>query len=623
MRGFLIFVVVALAHSLLAFDARAQSKPDLRVWLDTDTIEVGQTAQLTLQATSENDKPHDPELAAASGLVVRLTGEMPTHMSFNFNGVRSEKHSLTVTWQIRAAKTGTYTIGPATIAVGAARYASKPLKLTVVPAGTAPRFDPRGGGGGGGNPFDPFKGFFGPDFDDDPFKALEPRLETDPKLALPTPLGAVAFLHAFVDKKRVVVGEQVTFTVHLYIDAGEREPELRDVHEAPAPDFARKSLQDNDTQAGHVGLAQVGGKVYAVKLLRKSALFPLKAGELDIGSMTLSVAKTRGANGLRSSESLKVVVVDPPLAGRPAGYVVGTVGKMKLAAEVTPRETPAGGAVAVDVELAGTGNLPASLSVPVIAGVEWLEPQIVDKLGRDGDRYGGKRTFSYVLKLHKPGTIDLGHLALPFYDPDTGAYDVARASLGTVLVTPGRDQKADDAAPELLPGLPAARKGLEGDHGARAWLADSPLFWLGLGATPLAWLVAAGARASARRVRARLAARAASPETELKLRTQAADAACKTVGEIGARRATAAIAHALESATIARLGVNVRGVTGSDLAAALRERGLEDGRIEELRELLRECDDVRFSPDDGHADDVVGRWKRARALIDALPRGGA
>jgi hypothetical protein len=146
---------------------------------------------------------------------------------------------------------------------------------------------------------------------------------------------------------------------------------------------------------------------------------------------------------------------------------------------------------------------------------------------------------------------------------------------------------------------------------------------LSLCATPFAWIVAVGARASARRVRERLAARAASPETELRARTQAADSACDSVGEIGARKATAAIAHAIESATIAKLGVNVRGVTASDLAETLRERGLEDTRIAELRELLRECDDVRFSPQEGSADDVVGRWRRARALIDSLPRGHA
>jgi hypothetical protein len=609
----------ALAVFLLAFApslARAQGHVSVNAALDDDTIEVGQSVRMTLQAQSDAGDPHDAQPGATPGFQVRLVGEMPTHMSFNINGVQSERNGLSVTWQLKATKPGTYTIGPASVAVGRTRYAARPLKITVVPAGTlpaSPRQPPA--------PFNPFK-LFGQD-DDDFLKAPEPQIEADPKLSLPAPRGPVAFLHATVDKPSAVLGEQVTFSVYLYIDASEREPEFTDVHEAPAADFVRKPLQDNEMQALPVGVAKIGSKIYGVKLLRRSALFPLKTGDLDIGAMTLTVSRTRSANGVRASEALRVHVADPPAAGRPPGFVPGTVGNMKLAAEVSPRETPAGGAISVTLDLEGLGNLPASLPLPVIPGVEWLEPQIHEKLGAQNGRYGGKRTFAYVVKLHRPGLVDLGDVTLPFYDPETGGYHVARATLGSIHVTPNAAavDRSEPEAPKALADLPSIAKGLEGTGAPRAHLTDSRWIWLGMGAPPVAWLFAIGARAGARRARERIAARAASPQTELKRRMQSADEACANAETIGARAATAAIARALESAAIARLGVNLRGATSEALAVELAETGWEKQKIDELIALVRECEVVRFAPVEGDAREAKERWARARATIDAMPRG--
>ena len=55
-----------------------------------------------------------------------------------------------------------------------------------------------------------------------------------------------------------------------------REPEFNDVHESPAADFLKRSLRDDDSRIDVVGAANVGGRLYTVKLVRKSALFPLK-----------------------------------------------------------------------------------------------------------------------------------------------------------------------------------------------------------------------------------------------------------------------------------------------------------------------------------------------------------
>src|SRR5262249_44101284 len=155
----------------------------------------------------------------------------------------------------------------------------------------------------------------------------------DRKLSLEASRAPIAFLHATIDKSRVVVGEQVTLSVLLYIDPREREPDFTDVHEAPAADFVKRSLLDNDSQARYLGAALVAGHVWNMKLVRKSALFPLKAGDLEIGPMQLALTRTPG-DAKRESETLKVHVTEPPMAGRPAGYQLGDVGHFELSTEV-------------------------------------------------------------------------------------------------------------------------------------------------------------------------------------------------------------------------------------------------------------------------------------------------
>ena len=79
----------------------------------------------------------------------------------------------------------------------------------------------------------------------------------------------------------------------------------------------------------------------------KVALFPLRAGELEVGPMRVTIKSTlRGARtqGARESEALRIHVTDPPIATRPPGYEVGDVGRFALTATVEPRTAEVGGA---------------------------------------------------------------------------------------------------------------------------------------------------------------------------------------------------------------------------------------------------------------------------------------
>ena len=617
-----LFVARALALAALAFvlawtaPLRAQGI-DVSASLDASEIELGDTVTYTLQATSTTDEaPSDPRLAPPAGFTVVDTSASPTHMVSIINGQRSDRHGLTASWRLSAGRLGTFTIGPASVAVGGARKSGAAQRVTVVPPGQGkPRarrpgrqpFDPFGGSG-----FDPFKGLF-PGMDDEPADPYA-GIGTDPKLALEAARAPTAFLHATVDKTRAVVGEQVTLTVYLYEDIRARQGRPTDVHEATATDFVKRSLVQDETRAVHVGNAMVGGRPWSVKLVRKNALFPIKTGRLSIAPMSLTLSHLRV--GLRESETLFVDVSEPPVANRPAGYQIGDTGSFSLSATTAPRSVEQHGAVGVTVELRGNGNMPASLPTPEIAGVEWLEPQTVDSLGPvSSDKFGGTRTFSYVVRLHKDGAVDLGEIRLPYFDPETRSYEIARASLGIVQVAKGAARDAgSEAAEALLPDLPPPRATLEGRR-AEAFLTERPIYWGALFGSPLACVAAIALTGAVRRARERRANAAPSPERVARERRSEAEAALK---RDDGKAAVAAVARALEAEILASTGVNVRGTSGEGAVSELAAAGVTEATARAAMQLASECEDARFSPAGVEMDTARTLWKRAKDLLGAI-----
>lgn len=614
---------------LLAGGARAQNAPEVQVGVDSETVGVGDTVRLEIIATSSDAMPSDPQLGATPGFVLRGQSASPAQTHINFNGNRMDRYTLTVDWTLQATKTGIFSVGPPTVVVGGARFASHPVTLHVVPAGQAPaRRRPQAPQPFAPfpfqfSPFDPWRGMMPPDVSQAPAEPAPPA--TDPKLALDAPRGQLYFLHATLDKTAAVVGEPVIFSVFEYIDVGATGLEVddADVHDAQVADFVKRQLLKED-EAPLSGYASIGGRTWVVKLVRRWALFPLHAGDLVVGPMSVGLARPRALAGAkRASEPLAVRVTEPPLQGRPPGYATGDVGRFALGAQVQPRQAEQGGAVGVHVEVSGKGNVPNTIAVPSREGVEWLEPQMHEQLAPIGqDGFGGTRTFDYVVRLTRPGNVDLGELALPFWDPDQKKYDVATVKLGTVKVSPSSSAAPGSGAAqpdqETLPGLPPPRDALEAAVAARRHVLDSLWLWLGgVALGPLSFGAAVALRAAARRLVTSWRSRRTSPATDLKQRISAAHAACAASD---ARGADAAIVRALEAATVVYTGVSVRGAVGAEVAARLERSGVHADAAKSVAELIRECEAARFAPEAADAAAAQSRWQRAQGAIRTLEK---
>jgi len=624
-RGLLIGRMLLTLLLLLA--ARSAHAGNVHASADAKKVGIGDRVQVHLVAKTSGAMPSDPQLTANSTIFDASGASVSPTQSITFvNGAMSAENVLVADWTLLAKQLGTATFTPR-IKIEGKLVQANPVTITVVAAGTAPpqqarpqRQDPFGGMFGGQSPFggqgfDPFSMLNGGQLDPQTMP-MQPAVPLEPKLALPAPRSNIAFLHAIVDKPAAIVGEQVTYSVYLYVDPDQHEPDFNDVHEATAADFLKQNLIDDGKDSQPVQYASVGGKIWGAKLIRKWGLFPLKNGLLEIGSMRLAVVGSRGSNAIRGSEPLVVKVDEAPVAGRPPGYVSGSVGVFNVAATVAPKAVDSGGAVSVDIDLSGTGNLPSSITPPLQQGVDWLTPEVRDNVAPSkAGVFGGSRRFSYVVHMNQTGSIDLGEIAVPYFDPNQKVYGVARAPLGIVTVKANGNPAANDThEDEPLSKLPPPESGFSRDA-PRRHLADRPIFWAALVFSPLSFVLVAGGRSVSRRLRDTLEFRRASPDSLLAKRINEAKAACKANDS---RVADAAIAKMIEQATIVRAGVNVRALTLDETEDHLAVRGVARATALEIADILRACEEARFLPDAGDIETSRERLGRALASIDEL-----
>lgn len=621
----LLSLLFGVALFVCTGSAFADSEVKARV--ETEIVEVGDAIHYTVDASSDSDTPNDPRIGTATGF--NVTGPAMSLMI----GAVSQKRGISATWRLTATREGTFKIGPSTVRINGERRAAQPVQVKVVAKGKAPKrpqrlgapdpLDPFGQMGQLGLPFDPFGSGGVPDplqgFFDDFRHPNGQRATFDPRLALDAPRSPTAFLHAYVDKTNVVVGEQVTLNVLIYMAADEGESSLRDGHEAPAADFVKKPLIDPGKPAIFQGYALIQGRPWVVKLIRKTALFPIKTGTLDIGKMSLMLA-SGNATGLRESEGLKVNVSEPPVKGRPHGYAIGDVGNFSLSADVTPREVENGAALAVTVDLKGTGNLPAQIQPPTSDRTEWLEPTTTEKLGpMAGDRFGGNRSFTYVVRVKKEGPLDLGEIRIPFWNPESKSYGIARAPLGTVTVKPGVGPAAtnDVKAVEVLAGLPAPLDpGTRVDQRSEA-LADSRLFWGAWMFPPFLFAFASSVSMARARWSARKREHAVSPQKDLADKRAALE---RVSGGEDSREVVAATIRYLEQAALVHAGIHIRGLVSTERQEALESASIFTEDAARYSRILERAEEYRFSPIAPDLATVKEAAREAQELVDRIAK---
>lgn len=628
------FVSFCLGASLMFCACLVRAEVTTRLTPSSAKVEVGRPVRIELQVSSDEGSPESPRLTIPNGFGLRGPS-VSTQFSASLNNWKAQtRRSMTATWEVTAPKTGTFTIGPARAFVEGKEVSSNGVVIEVVPAGTLPPPPPAPAPRRGlRSPFDdddfPFPNF--PGFGRPGRSMLDDLLQqqadefppSPPEFQVTGPRDRIAFLEASMTPERPVVGQQVTLRVIAYGAKGRyRESDTREPRRAA---FFSIPLLENSSQQQMYNV-RVGETDYLAVKIREFALFPLESGKLEIGPMKMAfygsnyISARTGQPIERESKTLFVDVAAPPADGRPIDYQIGDVGSFTLEATVSPKTVNEGDSFAVVATLQGEGRLPETLRIPEQTGLEWLKPTLTEdyKVGPN-KKLRGKRTFTYIVKATRTGTLDLGALTLPYWNPDTGKYERASANLGSVSVSP--KPSASTAAAAASAATPSAEVKLSELGIPRTELRPftpqapwtrSPWLWPLLIGLPGSVVVSqvAGERAARwwrrrREQRVSLAGRVADELSgaQTKLRQGDRDGALASIER--------ALFLGIENAT----GIKARAVLRDQLTSTLVQAGLKAELASRVAPLLTQLEAARFTQQ-GDVDALV---TTARTLVQSLP----
>lgn len=597
--------------------------------LGADRVEVGSTVQLKLSASGPSSASN-PRLTTPQGMTVSGPAIGTSTKVSIVNGRVERSRGVTATWHITPTREGEYTIGPATVTIEGRSVRSNTARLVVVPRGALPQNQPR-------RPTLPFDddllpGFGGRSLFDELFgrPGWHTPPEAPPEYQIDEAPDRAAFLRAVAKPAPAVVGQQITLEIFAYGGLGRFNESPGQTREPRTPDFYAVPLR-TPAQRQQIYPVNIDGREYLAVKVRELALFPLKSGELTIGPMQMGFygsryLSARNPSGLmRQSNEVRIQVSEPPSKGRPPSYRIGDVGDFQLSAEVSHRELKAGESLSVQAKLQGHGHFPLELDVPQQHGIEWLEPTVREAIAPDrAGRVAGEKTFTYVVKVTRPGKFDLGTLSLAFYHPPSGDYRTAKAALGELVVHPAaspsgadaRNASADGASSgseARLSELSQPRSQLRATA-PRQYLTDRPWYWGLLLLSPLMVWAAGGVQRLGRAWRRRSRQQQRSWQRQVDAELAAAKQALARDPEtnVGAQLERALLAT-IEGTT----SIRGRGLLRSQLAEALASAGVPSTASEEAVALLQAFEEGRFGAHTIPASDLL---KRTRLLVREFKR---
>ncbi|WP_224244273.1 BatD family protein [Hyalangium gracile] len=494
---------------------------------------------------------------------------------------------------LRAKKAGRLTIPPATLITAGKTQRTEPVEVTVKPG----RLGPPPGQAARPSLPDPFRNFPSAD----PFEEMDeagdepviPRGDSD------------LFLRASLDRDEVFLGEQATLSLYIY-----SRVDLSSVDAVTMPKLEGFWSEDVESPTQLSGEQKVvNGVPYRAYLLRRRALFPVKAGTLTITPAEADITTGflfAGHRVHRVSNGLKVKVKPLPPGG-PAGMASANVGSWQLTMDVSPTRVELGQPITVKVILEGTGNVknvsPPKLTAP--SALKVYDPTTTDKLTPNKNKIQGRRMQEYLVMPQRTGTFTLPALEFPYFDPRRREYDVSRTDPITVTVEAGAGGVSSlgptaaplqDAASEQKNVLTAG--GLRPlRYQARFVAPSTPLwrqaFFLPVVLAPVGLLFGAMLLGQ---VRGRLFAQTEAGRTrqQAKAARKRLAAAEKLVGEGSTSAFYAEVEKALMGFLEARLRIPVVGLTREALGEKMTAAGVAPARRSRVLFVLEACDMGRF-----------------------------
>jgi hypothetical protein len=451
--------------------ARAQ---EFRFTTNVSSTRVAQDEPFQIQFMLENAPNVSSFQPPALNDFEILQGPSQVQGESIFNGKRSGY--IAVIYVIQPKRVGNFTIAAATARVNGSIVRSNPVTIEVIknphgavqaaPSNPPPGFAPRRAPG---------------QVDEEVSDGILRKGED-----INTKLRKNIFLKVDVDKTSLYEGEQLTATYKLYT----RLPTNSSVTRVPAfKGFSAKDVElPNPPQAT---TERVNGQLFKVFTIRKTLLFPLQSGALELDPVEVDnqVRLVRLVNdnnnrkrprdvfedffndpGFKDpfndpffddffnrpevtyedvpykiqSTPIKITVKPLPVDTRPISFN-GAVGNFTMNAAIDKKSLTTDDALTLKVVIAGQGNvnLLNSPKIDIPGSFEKYDPKITDNIDKNSNPLSGSRQFEFALMPLEAGEHTIPPVEFSYFDPAAHAYKTIKSKAFSIKVSPGKQNKQD------------------------------------------------------------------------------------------------------------------------------------------------------------------------------------
>lgn len=242
-------------------------------------------------------------------------------------------------------------------------------------------------------------------------------------------------LVAEISKGSPYINEDFTVVYKLYVSEQSSVSNWREIDSPKYSDFWSQSVDEKQFKVYN---GEYKGEPYRYVILRRTVLYPLKSGKLNIEPLSLSITvdipinrrdifgrrMTKKENITVSAKNRVVNVKPLPINGKPDDFT-GAVGDFDFSITTNKNQLDATEAFEINVEAKGNGNLKLfDLPVPNFPSkLEVYEPENQDKIQTKLSGMRGLKRNKYTVVPQYKGKYPIPSISFSYFNPKTARYE--------------------------------------------------------------------------------------------------------------------------------------------------------------------------------------------------------
>ena len=416
---------------------------------------IGRDETTELKLMIENATQVDQITPPSLKNFIVISGPNQESRMESINGVT--RQYIGITYILKPRVKGNLTIGAAIAKADGKRLRSNIVKLEVTNNST---------GNTSANSLTPFSGF-SPYTDPDVQSAYKDYILKDNENVLDK-ISKNIFIKVDVNKNSCYVGEPVVVLYKLYTRLKSESSIIKN------PAFNGFSVIDLMPPGNtYYSIEKLNGREYNVYTLRKSQLYPLQTGTVELESTEVennihfikedyagrqfgglsdlfrdfnrTSIPPEGMHDEKVTLRSKPVFIDVkplPEANKPATFK-GAVGNFSILAAVEKNAFTTDDAGKLRITISGEGNM-TLVNAPDVtwpAGVENYEPVSKEQLNKYAVPVSGTKLFEFPFTVNKPGTYTLPAITFSYFDVKKGAYKTVSTNPISINITKGTGKR--------------------------------------------------------------------------------------------------------------------------------------------------------------------------------------